>query len=358
MFQDKKVFITGATGFIGGRIAERLWIDYKIRSKCLIHNFNNAARLSRLPVLMCNGDVLNKKGLDELIQKDDIVFHCAYGNTSDRDLNKRINEEGTENICDISFRKGVRRLIFLSSVAVYGNNPPHIVTEETPVKFSNDEYGNSKIIAERICMDYYKKGLPITIIRPTIVFGPFSPIWTIGVIKRIRLGGWDRVKGLDGLCNPVYIDDLVEVLFLCIEKDQSAGEIFIISGDCAIPWNEYYEAYYKMIGILPPSIISPKIRKVKSLLNKIIQFHINFLRKYFEKQMIDIYLFLEERYPQFINKFNRLFRGGIKDNEIDFFSQKVIYSCNKAKEMMGYQPRPFEEGIRITEKWLRHHEYI
>jgi len=358
IFENKKVFITGATGFIGGRIAEKLWLDWGGVSKCLIHNFNNAARLSRLPVEIHCGDVLEKGCLNSAIQEGDVIFHCAYGKTSDKRLNKKINEEGTENVCEVSLEKGVKRLIFLSSIAVYGEDPPEIVTENTPVKISNDEYGNSKIAAEKICMDYHKKGLPVTVIRPTIVYGPFSPIWTVGVIKRIKLGGWEKVKGLEGICNPVYIDDLVEALFLCVKNENSIGEIFIISGDQTITWNDYYEKHFQIAKLNPPAPISSQKRKIKSLINRLVQLNLNILRKYFEDQIVNTYLLMEERFPGLTARINRAIRGGIKDNEIKLFSRKSVYLCNKAKSLLGYHPRSFEEGMEITRKWLEHHEYI
>jgi nucleoside-diphosphate-sugar epimerase len=185
-----KPFITGATGFIGGRIAERLWIDYGIESHCLVRNFSNAARLSRLPVQMIPGDVLNKSSIEEGMEGCNIIFHCAYGNTNDSTLNSQINEIGTTNVCETALKRRVKKLVHISSVAVYGSNPPAEVNEKTPIAFSDDDYGNSKIRAEIICHKYIAKGLPITIIRPTIVFGPFSPIWTIGIIKRILGGAW------------------------------------------------------------------------------------------------------------------------------------------------------------------------
>ena len=354
----RKVFISGATGFIGGRIAERLWLDCNIASRCLVRNLSRAARLARIPVVMIQGDVLNRDATEKAVRGCETVFHCAFGNTDNEDLNALITEEGTRNVGELSLENGVSRFIYLSSVAVYGPRPPENVDEETPTQFSEDAYGNSKIRAEAICEELAERGLPVTVIRPTVVFGPFSPIWTVGVIKRITAGGWENIHGMDGLCNPVFIDDLTESLFLCVKEDQAVGETFIISGERPILWKEYFDAYARTGNAPLPKTISTGRRMLLELLRRPARRTTNILRKYAEPQLVDIYSSMNRLSPRLTHKIDRMFRGGIRDEEIDKFSQKTEYSIAKAKRILGYSPRPFNEGMAITADWLRHHEYI
>ena len=93
-----RAFITGGTGFIGGRIAERLWLDYQIPARCLIQNYVGASRLSRLPVTLFPGNMLDKNSLERGLGDSNVIFHCAYGNSNDPGLNARINEEGLQNL--------------------------------------------------------------------------------------------------------------------------------------------------------------------------------------------------------------------------------------------------------------------
>ena len=354
-----RVFITGATGFIGGRIAERLWLDYQIPARCLVHNFTGAARLSRLPAILCPGNVLDKDSLARGIGDSNIIFHCAYGNTNDPDLNRKINEDGLRHLGEIALSRGVTRFIHISTVAVYGPDPPEIVTEETPVRLSDDEYGNSKIRTEAICRELIAQGLPVVIIRPTIVFGPFSPIWTIGAIKRVLSGGWENTGDVHGLCNPVFIDDLLNGLFLCVENDAAVGQTFILSGAKPISWNDYFHAYKEIAGIeRAPLKTDYGSNTWRAYLSNFLHSNLQFLRKFAEPQLVEIYERLKIHNPTFARKLYALFSGGIQENEKGKFNQLTVYSIEKAKESLGYAPRLFEEGMRATAEWLIYYEYV
>lgn len=353
-----KPFITGATGFIGGRIAERLWLDRGIKATCLVQSYANAARLSRLPVQMAVGDVLNREALDHAMADCDVVYHCAFGNTADPALNDRINEEGLRNLGELALRRNVRRFIHFSTIAVYGSEPPKYVDEETPVAYSGDEYGDSKIRAEAIARELVERGLPLVIIRPTIVYGPFSPIWAIGAVKRVLSGGWEDTQAIHGLCNPVYVDDLVTALFLCTEKDEAVGETFIISGSKPIPWNDFYGSYKGMLGLSSTNATPSHTMDKSRILRTAAHASVQFLRRFLEPQLIGAYETLKLRNPELASRLYRLVSGGLQKNEMQRYSLETVYSIEKAKKLLGYHPRSFNEGMDITERWLRHHEYI
>ncbi len=353
-----KPLITGATGFIGGRIAERLWLDYGIKATCLVKSYTNAARLSRLPVTMKFGDILNQESLEMAMANCDVVYHCAYGNTTNSILNRRINEEGLKNVGEIALKLHVKRFIHLSTIAVYGLQPPAYVDEETPVAYSGEEYGDSKIRAELIAEELISRGLPLVIIRPTIVFGPFSPIWTIGAVKRVLSGGWENTESIQGLCNPVYIDDLVNALFLCTQKDEAVGETFVISGSEPILWNDFYSRYKRMLGLSSASAVSSFALDNNRILKSVAHTSVQFLRRFIEPQLVGAYETLKLRNPALARRLYSFVSGGLQKNEVQRYEQKTVYSIEKAKRVLGYHPRSFDEGMIITERWLKHHEFI
>ena len=209
-----------------------------------------------------------------------------------------------------------------------------------------------------ICADLAGKGLPIVIMRPVVVFGPFSPIWTVGTIERIRIGGWDKIEGVNGLCNPVYIDDLVDSLFLSVTNNHAVGKTFNISGSETVTWNEYYSAYAELVGISLPAEISRSRQRVINLVRVPLRKALDLARKIMERQMVEVYSMLMERFPRLTSRLDRLIRGGIRNHEINRFSMKTEYSCAKAEKTLGYSPRSFTEGMELTAQWLRHHGYI
>ncbi|MEI6315567.1 MAG: NAD-dependent epimerase/dehydratase family protein [Syntrophus sp. (in: bacteria)] len=355
-----RIFITGATGFIGGRIAERLWLDYKIPARCLVQNYAAASRLSRLPVTMCPGNMLDKKSLVLGLGESNVIFHCVYGNSKDPVLNARVNEEGLQNLGEIAIQRGVERLIHLSTVAVYGPEPPEMVTEETPLCLSEDEYGSSKIRTEAICHNLRERGLPVVVIRPTVVFGPFSPIWTIGAIKRVLSGGWENTADIIGLCNPVHIDDLVKGLFLCVENDAAIGQTFILSGPEPISWNDFFNAYKDVAGLNRSSSATGQngLKAGGSLIGPFLRSNVRLLRRFIEPQMIDIYEWLKISRPAVARKLSALLGGGVKENEKKKYNQKTVYSIEKARKYLGYSPRSFAAGMEDTTAWLIYYEYV
>ena len=203
------------------------------------------------------------------------------------------------------------------------------------------------------------KGLEVVIVRPTIVYGPFSLNWTVNAMRRVQYMGWEKVKGLDGWCNPIYIDDLIQGLLLCAEKKEAVGQTFILSGENVITWNDYFQTYNELGG-LPEIKVSNKANiYLKTLLSYPLKWSLKLGRKYFEKTLFDIYQEMQRKYPGLTRKMDSLFRGSIQPEEFKFFAQKSKFSIRKAHSFLGYKPQyTFEKGIAITARWLKHHGYL
>ena len=116
----------------------------------------------------------------------------------------------TENILRVSIDKGVRRFIHFSSVAVYGMNPPDGSDETTPYQPCGNLYCDTKIASEKVVWTaHHETRLPVVVIRPTNVYGPCSNPWTVRPIKLINSGQMILINGGTGICNYVYIDNLL-----------------------------------------------------------------------------------------------------------------------------------------------------
>ena len=110
------------------------------------------------------------------------------------------------------------------------------------------------------------RGLPVTIFRPSIVYGPWSDQWTAALAERLRSGRWRRYARYgEGTCNLVYVDDLVAAALSSIHSDAAAGQAFNVGGGDLVTWNEYFDRFNRAMGLPPLEVRSAQRAKAKSI---------------------------------------------------------------------------------------------
>jgi len=214
-----RVLVTGATGFIGGRLVERLVLEHGAEVRALVRNLAGAARLARFPsgsVTVLRGDVTNPADLERAADGCDLVFHCAYGTSGSQKHRSRVNTEGTRRVLAAAQAAGARRIVHLSTLMVYGATADGDLDETAPRQPFGNPYSDSKLEAERIVLS---SGLPVAVLQPTAVYGPYGGVWTETVLKALKAGRQILINGGDGLANPVYVDDLVSAMLLAAVRD-------------------------------------------------------------------------------------------------------------------------------------------
>lgn len=246
--KGKRVLVTGGTGFIGGRLVERLMLDHGAEVRVLVRIPGHASRVARLTVEMVAGDVLDSEAVMTAAEGCDYIFHCAYDFASGSDHRQKISVQGTENVCRAALRQGVKRMVHVSTFSVYGNVAGDL-DETSPKHPTDDAYAQAKLAAEEIVMEFHKdKGLPAVILQPTIVYGPFSRPWTINPLRQLSTGLVPLPNEGRGCCNAVYIDDVVDALCLAATRDDAVGQTFLVSGEAPITWKEFYSAFEEILG--------------------------------------------------------------------------------------------------------------
>jgi len=323
--------VTGASGFIGGRLAERLAIEEGVRVRAMVRNLKRGERLGKLQLEIVKADLLDLPSLREAISGCDLVFHCAamVRETGDRNEFFRTNVKGTENVLKVSSDIGVKKFIHFSSVAVYGLNPPDGADEATPYRPCGNLYCDTKIAAEKaVWIAHQEAGLPVVVIRPTNVYGPYSNAWTIRPIKLINSGQMMLINGGTGLCNYVYIDNLLDATLAATKRDPSVGQVYLITDGIAVTWKEFFGYYAEMAG-------KPEIRSVPEWLAKTIALGMEMTSKITGK-------------PPKITR-----------EAVGFLTRQARFSIEKARRELGYQPRiSLKEGMKLTEQWLREAGYL
>ena len=228
-----RYFVTGATGFLGGELAKQL-IGRGHQVVALVRSPEKAPLLRVLGVELHTGDITDRESLRAPMQNVDGAFHVAawykIGDANGAQTAERVNVEGTRNVLETAREAGIRRIVYTSTVGVFGDTRGHLVNE---TYYSHGpfltEYDRTKWIAHyEVALPMIRAGLPLTIAMPGAIYGPgdTSGIHTTLVqLLRGRLHTTPRgVKFAWG-----YVADVARGLQLAMDTGRS-GESYLLTG--------------------------------------------------------------------------------------------------------------------------------
>ncbi|MBI3913987.1 MAG: NAD-dependent epimerase/dehydratase family protein [Chloroflexi bacterium] len=315
-----RVLITGANGFIGGRLAERLADECNVRVRAMVRS---EIRNPKFEIVL--GDITDPATLADAVRDCDAVVHCAAMQGKGRLADfRRVNVDGTLNLVRAAKDAGVKRFIHISTINVHGFPPPRDCHANSPLAFTGDFYSISKAEAERAAWQFSRNyQLPITVIRPGCTYGPRSNAWTLVPLARVRRGAPVLIGNGDGICNAIYIDNLIDLILLALQNDAAIGQAFIGTEGRGVTWREFYGAYARIAGVSRlnglPRVVAIGLANASEIFAR--------------------------------------FTGGaplISRASVEFYSHRVVYDISKATRLLGYAPRvSFDEGIKRTEEWLK-----
>jgi nucleoside-diphosphate-sugar epimerase len=237
-----KVLVTGATGFIGSRLCELLSLEHHLPYRALVRDFSRAARIGRLNAELVAGDMLDAASLARAVEGCDAVVNLAHSDD-------KTAEKQTAHLVDACVRAGVRRFVHISSMAVYGPSPKMpVVTESTaPIERWGEAYSDAKAAAEAVVTAAGKRGsLETVVLRPTIVYGPYS-FFVTPIVQDARQGRISLIDGGRGICNAVYVDDVCDAIVAALHRDDAVGAAVQINGDSRITWRDFISAFADMV---------------------------------------------------------------------------------------------------------------
>lgn len=274
-----KVLITGGAGFLGCHLARKLIKSRYAVTLFDIANIDAEDLISKVNFI--KGDVRKKEEIEEAVKNQDFVVHAAAALPiqQSKKIIFSVNVEGTRSVLEASLKNKVKRLIFISTTAVYGV-PKHLPeTEDSPLDPIGD-YGKSKIAAENLCKNYIEKGLSINIIRPKTFLGPerlgvfelwFEAIYT-GKRVFILGDGNNRYQLL-------AVSDVVGAIEKAL-RSKVSGEIFNIGAKEFGTWRTDLQAIIKYakshpkitsLPVLPSQIILAFLERLR--LSPIAEWH-------------------------------------------------------------------------------------
>ncbi|MDP3974457.1 MAG: NAD(P)-dependent oxidoreductase [bacterium] len=233
----KRVLITGGCGFLGVHLARQLLKNKYEVTLLDLADLDAKDLIGKVKVVKC--DVRDKNKVEKAIKNYDYVVHAAAALPilREKKIIFDVNINGTKNVLDASLKNKVKRLVFISSTAVYGI-PRHLPEAETNPLDPIGYYGESKVAGEKLCLEYAKKGLSVNILRPKSFLGPerlgVFELWLEAIYNGkavfILGNGNNRYQLL-------AVSDVVDAIIKALES-RTDGEIFNIGAKEFQTWNK------------------------------------------------------------------------------------------------------------------------
>ena len=247
--KNKKILVTGADGFIGSHLTEKLVaLGCDVKAFVLYNSFNSWGWLDVIPektkkqIEVFSGDIRDPHGVKTAMKKCDVVFHLAaliaipYSYHSP-DTYIDTNVKGTLNVVQAARELGIEKVVHTSTSEVYGTAKFVPITEEHPLQ-GQSPYSASKIGADQIAMSFYTSfDVPVSIIRPFNTYGPRQSARAViptiitqiaNGIKDIKLGAISPTRDFN------YVKDTVDGFISIAEGDKSIGEVINIGSNYEI----------------------------------------------------------------------------------------------------------------------------
>ena len=341
------ITIIGGSGFVGTRLTKHLLsLGYTVRIadkrksvtypelwiRCDIRNSPNET----LDFPESITDALSAPGIDEeskkampmhslleVLKGSDVVINLAAEHRDDvtpRSLYDDVNVQGSENVCNACTELGVHKLIFTSSVAVYGFAP--VGTDETgEIKYFND-YGRTKYLAEGKYREWLKKDSSncAVIIRPTVIFGEQNRGNVYNLLRQIASGKFPMVGNGTNRKSMNYVENVAAFIEYEISHDTEPGEhLYNYCDEPAYDMNHLVLDCYKALG-------KPKTKL----------FHFPYCLAYCGGLCFDLLAFITRR------------KFAISSIRIKKFTQNTYFIGNNIKKTDFVAPVTLEEGLRKT----------
>jgi len=361
--RPRRVLVTGATGLIGGRLCEVMALTGAFEPRPFVHATGSAWRIARFPLDFASGDLCDRAAIDRAMDGCDAVVHLARGDDA-------VMRRGLENVLRAAVTRRVSRFVHISSVAVYGSEPPPDSVGEAAATRPDLPYGHAKLEQERRVLRYRKRhGLDVVILRPPNVYGPFAS-FTLGMVNTIRSHGVAIVDGGRNPCNLVYVDNLVEAILLTLWRPEAPGQVFHVTDPEPVSWERCITDHAALVGVGVPRVsaaeLVPPVQErlwrdsLRALADGEVQrslARIPLVRRWFQWLPAPAKRAVRAR----LRRSKPVRRNGSPERRFSadhpfIAGQKrtVAHSSGKASRLLGYTaPVGYDEGMRLTETWLR-----
>lgn len=317
-----KFFITGATGFVGGRVA-RLLIANGHEVVALVRDPNKARSLADLGVSLAPGDITNKASMVAPMTGADGVFHLAAWykvGVRDKSPAQAINVSGTRNVLEVMHELGIGKGVYTSTLAVNSDTRGRIVDES--YRFAGkhlSEYDRTKAEAHRVAESFAAAGLPLAILMPGLIYGPDDTSSVRTYLIQFIERKLPVAPQQTAFCWS-HVDDIAQAHIAAMERGRS-GETYIIGG----PPHRFVEVMAmleEICGIPAPRSLPPSVFRTLAAVMGVVE------------KVVPV--------PDDFSAEGLRVIAGVT----------YLGDSSKARRELGYTPRPLIEGLTETV----HHE--
>jgi nucleoside-diphosphate-sugar epimerase len=322
--------ITGATGFVGGHVAEAC----KARGlavRTIARPGSDTTLLDRFGATVHRGDLTDRDVVRTAAEGADVVVHCAakVGDWGPVEEFRAVNVEALRDLLEACRGRPLQRFVHLSSLGVYAARHHHGTDETEPLPEGHvDGYTQTKVEAERLVLSYHREnGVPVVVLRPGFVYGPRDRTLLPKVIERLRLRHLWYIGGRNRALNTIYVGNLVDAVFLAVEKPQAVGQVYNLTDGESVSKRRFIEALVKGLDLPKPRPVSPPL---------------------WVARLVAGWMERSAR-RKGATQAPALTQAGLK-----FLGYNLDFSIEKAKRELGYRPRhSFDEGMAQTVAWYR-----
>jgi nucleoside-diphosphate-sugar epimerase len=322
--------ITGATGFVGGHLAEAC-VARGHAVSTIARSGSDTALLEQLGVTIHRGDLTDHAVVKQALEGADVVVHCAakVGDWGPVEDYRAINVEALRGLLEACRGRPLKRFVHLSTLGVYAARHHHGTDETEQLPESHmDGYTQTKVEAERLVMLYQREhGVPVAVLRPGFIYGPRDRTVLPKLLETIRKRKFRWLGGGRKALNSIYVSNLVDAIFLAVEQPAAVGQIYNLTDGELVSKRRFIETLITGLGL-------PKPRPVGLPL---------WIARFFAWNM--------ERQAR---KTNAPHAPRLTQARLKFLGLNLDFSIEKAKRDLGYQPQvSFEQGIQQTIAWYK-----
>ena len=322
--------ITGATGFVGGHLAEAC-AERGFTVRGLARAGGETSVLERCGATVVRGDLTDAKAVREAVEGVTVVFHCAakVGDWGPVEDYRSVNVDALRGLLEACRQQTLQRFVHFSSLGVYAARHHYGTDEtETPPARHIDGYTQTKVEAEQLALRYQKDyDVPVVVLRPGFIYGPRDRTVLPNLIEKLRRRQVLYIGDNRRAMNCIYVGNLVDAALLAMEKPEAVGQVYNLTDAEAVSKRRFIEAVADGVGVPKPPRLGAPLG----------------IARFTAWWMEGLARWLGAKHPP------RLTQGRLK-----FLGLNLDFSIEKAKRELGYTPRvSFDEGMHETTAWYK-----